>query len=118
MGEQVVNVNKIPKCRGARNAVVLYGGSGAGKTKNTIALMSGLDKIFPSDELKRSLSITEIITVGMKKKNSITKKYYDYYTGDKKTYKGLAKEIDIGAIDLMKESAPTSCAPSSRCQSL
>merc|ERR1711920_386103 len=73
---------RIQECKGSRNAIILYGGSGAGKTKNTKAIMQKLDEQFPSNDYHRKMGVTEIITTF----NS-----------------GSPASIDIGTIDLLKE---------------
>merc|ERR1712039_408839 len=45
-------VSKFDQCNGERAAIILYGGSGAGKTKNTEAIMGKMDDLFQSSLYK------------------------------------------------------------------
>merc|ERR1712039_724929 len=96
--DEIVNTSQIPTCNGKRNVMVLYGGSGAGKTKNTEAILAGLDVVFPKNgTFKRFLGITEIISIALTK-GGVGKYAKGYYP-------------EIGAINLMRESdEKKSCA--------
>merc|ERR1711920_517463 len=52
-------VDKFDQCNGERAAIILYGGSGAGKTKNTEAIIGKMDELFAGSQYKMQLSITE-----------------------------------------------------------
>merc|ERR1711933_154245 len=77
-------------CDGERAAMILYGGSGAGKTKNTEAIMGELDNIF-DESYKIKMSITEVVPVT-----------------------DPQSSVVIGTIDLSREGKSDSCRVASK----